>query len=314
MTMLLFVEERPFVGSLSGFEEHFQFVLMDELLSLLYGSFGPLITIYAGKDGYRVHKVDTDPAEDIVYDLDDIRALSSLLEGDPMNVCIFTRNNLVFADDLKEIIEYHYKDGTGITALIKEGISKTGLSPVFIDTRMRLDYSDDSQVIRSRLIDVGYYIIDKDIMIKLLKGPSGIIGLEREMMISISDVEAIKGYRVRSKIGFLDDLESILETQRTVLDWMMQGIEKRSFDLKKNVNMMINMPTYIHNSVKIGENCRFGPYTTVMKGVKIGKNVLIINSILCENSVIGDDVYIEGSIIKPGSMVQIGSEIEWKIV
>ncbi|MDG6224400.1 MAG: NDP-sugar synthase [Candidatus Thermoplasmatota archaeon] len=309
--MLLFVDDRSMDGPLFSFNEQIHFAMMDELLSLLYGSYGKLTTIHIQVNSYRVHEVGTDSKFDINYDIDDIRAMTSLMDSDPMDICVFARKMIVFEDKIPDITEYHHKDRTGITALVKEGISRDGMRPVFIDSRNRLDYSDNAAIIRSRVVDLGYYIIDKSFMKEFFRRTEGLIGLNKDDMISISGCEAVKGYRVRSRIGFIDDLESILETQRMMLDWMMQDLEKARFGNIDQNNIIVNMPSFIHNTAVIGENCRLGPYTTIMREVKVGKNVFIINSIICEKCIIGDDVYIEGAIIGPGSSIENGSEIEW---
>jgi NDP-sugar pyrophosphorylase family protein len=263
---------------------------------------------------YHIVPEDKDGKVEVIEGTDS-QGILSIITDDPDDIVLLSYRRLYFQDKLEDILRSHREGGADVTVLVKELAALPGMIPVFLDNDMNISYQRRDDPVRSKTMDLNYYLISKNIVLDILKNGGHIKDFDPRTFPIIQNGSKMNGYRLRSKLGFVQDLHSILETQRMVMDGHTTEIENetmRNVDLRDD--QILNMPIYVGDNVVIGGQCRLGPYASIMSDVRIGKNVYIINSIIGNDCTLEDDIYLEGVILGPGKHLEKGTEIEWEMM
>jgi len=310
--MLLIVDDRFVDPRLTSIKEHLMAKVFGRVLETMAGGTDLKILVFTetglhimwDKDGEPHDRMPMDPSE----------GLLRLMDADEDEDCILMNRIAFFSEGLIDPMRYHKDKGNDVTVLVKELPAMPGMHGVSMDPDSNINYRKRDDPVRAKSMDLNIYILRKGLMIDLLHDEIDIKGLEVRSLPLHHEGLNMRGFRIRSKIGSTDDLVSILETQRMIMDTYLTNIQKEtSNNLPIISDLILNMPVFAAGSTNMGSKCRIGPYATILNDVRIGDNVFIINSIICERCVIEDDAYIEGSIIGPDVDVEKGSEIEWSI-
>jgi glucose-1-phosphate adenylyltransferase len=309
--MLLLVDDRTADQRLVPIKEHLMNSAFSEMFSFLLGDKDLTILAYSGND-LRLIRGGPHGTSNTV--LNPAEGLLHLLEMDADDVCVIMDRIAFFSEGFSDIFRFHRSSGSDVTVLVKELPALPGMFGVSLDRDLDLSYRKREDPVRSKSMDLNIYVVNKNLLKEIIHSEIDVKGLDVRSLPLLKDDLKMKGYRLRSKVGFTDDIVSLLETQRMVMDTYLSHIEKvtsRNIDISSE--QILNMPVYISNRVKIGSKCRIGPYASILDDVIIGNDVFIINSIIGKRCVIGDDSYIEGSVIGPDNTVEKGSEVEWNI-
>lgn len=309
--MLLLVDDRCSDPDLARIKRHLLRNAIPKVLTSMFMPVRPTTLAYSddvlvrlGEDGPPIASSMIDGSEGIL----------KILEDDPDDVCMIMERLVFFSGGISEVIGSHKASEADVTVLVKEMPALPGLMGITLDEEMDISYVKREGPVRANSIDLNVYVMRKDVLKEMVHSETDLRKLDVKAFSLLRDDIRIKGYRIRSKVGFTDDLISLLETQRMVMDAYPNKMEKAATrNLSIGRDQILNMPVYISGRARIGPKCRIGPYVTLLGDVTIGENVFISNSIVCEKCVIEDDVYLDGAIIGPDSVIEKGSEIEWSV-
>jgi len=307
--MFVIIDDRFSAEGMMDIERYIIGLYVDEFFRPNMDEYGKTVTITT-KNGTFFMKDDEASAFRTTDHIELIRSL----ESDMCETCLYMNRLLIFSEDIDGILSEHSENDVDVSVFVKDIPGHSGMVNVYLDKDMRLEYDPKNQLIRTKLLDLNCYVVEKELIVRELKKRGSLDDFSIQELSRNKELR-IMGIKLRSRVGVIVDHFTLLEAQRVLMDSSQPYIERKTImNHELRSDMHLSYPVYIGKNVSVGRNCRLGPYVSIHEGTRIGENVHIINSFIGEKCTIGDNCYLEGMILPPDSTVSSDTSLEWSLL
>lgn len=253
--------------------------------------------------------------------LEGLKANINYLKYNKSKYVIITSSNILYNEDLADMLDFHIKSGAVITEMYAK--NTIGLMDGIEHTYLKVDKKGfvENLKIEEHSVD-GYhvstntYIISRDDLMALLEKAikEDYTSLRKDILKGLIEQKEVKAYEAKGTAMFIDNENGYLETSFALLDRKISkeffGNEERPIiTVRKNSaptkyldgavvsNSLISDGAIIEGTVK---------NSIIFRGVKIKKGAVVENSVIMQDSIISENAKLNYAILDKDCFINEG--------
>jgi mannose-1-phosphate guanylyltransferase len=241
-----------------------------------------------------------------------IKNAEEYLEDGPFMVA---NGDVLVGQRLTELIEAHQGSGAMATIMLTAVENPTAYGLVKVDHQLQVKSfveKPGSEEIHSSLINAGIYVLEREVLDMIPKGPE--VSIEREIFPKLLARGKLRAYISSAYWKDIGTPRSYLAASHDVLSGAVGRTDGFEY-LNVHPSSWISKNVALLPAVSIGEECNVNAHATIGARTALGKKCVIGEGAVVEGSVLLDTAQVEegavvtNSIVGPGAIVRRNSVV-----
>lgn len=255
--------------------------------------------------------------------LEALNGIMRYITDTPFDLAILTDSNFVASIDYTDVVDRHVKTGADITAVYKteiidESVEKDNVTfEVGEDKRITAVYLNEKAGVKAAN-SMWAYVVNKELLIDLVKEgvKKGLTNFEKDVLQAKCGEIKLYGYEYTGYLARISSMKSYFDANLalTKKENMRELFSKHPVYTKIRDDAPAR---YIDgSSIKasvVADGCYIEGYvdnSVLFRGVKIGKDAVVINCVLMQDTVVESGAYLENVICDKETVITRGKKLK----